>query len=82
MSDSQPMPYSFRMPDDLRAQVNALARANSRSLNAELVLLLHEAVTQRTSAAPTTSAPVVDVEALADALAPRLAAKLRESNGQ
>lgn len=76
------MPYSFRMPEDLRAEVIELARANSRSLNAELVVLLHEAVTQRKSLSPIGHGPAVDIEALADALAPRLAAKLRESTGQ
>lgn len=76
------MPYPFRMPDELRAQVNELAKANSRSVNAELVLLLQEAVTQRKSPACTASSPAVDVEALADALAPRLAAKLRDSIGR
>ena len=85
------MPYPFRMPEELRAQVNALAKANSRSVNTELVLLLHEALARRNegstdqaigatagSVPAAAGAVQIDVDHLADAIAERLAAKLQK----
>jgi hypothetical protein len=37
---------TFRLPEDLHTQVVALARQHLRSLNAELVYLLRDAVAQ------------------------------------
>jgi len=61
------------MPAELRAQIDARAKANNRSLNTELVLLLQMAMDGRPIAALG-----VDVDALAEALAPKLAARLNE----
>lgn len=77
------MPYPLRMSVELRAQVTALAKANNRSVNTELVLLLQEglsyrqpgAATGRTSA-PEGHVPGIDVAALAAELAPQLAPML------
>lgn len=76
MSTSQSIPYPLRMSEELRAQVNALAKANNRSVNTELVLLLQEAISGRQGGA-IGAASEIDVDALADALAERLAAKLK-----
>jgi len=43
MSDRhQTKPYPLRMPDDLRQQLEAAAKENHRSLNAEIVARLQE----------------------------------------
>lgn len=73
---SQPIPYPLRMPDELREQINTLAKVNNRSLNTEIVLLLQQAVDARTSG----TAAGVDVDALAEALAPKLAARLKDTS--
>jgi len=41
---------TFRLPEDLHAQVVVLARRHLRSLNAELVYLLRDAVAQNLEA--------------------------------
>jgi len=68
--------YVLRMPDGMRDKINERARANNRSMNAEIVLLLQQAM----DGLPSTG-PIIDIEALADALAPRLAAKLKQPQG-
>ena len=73
MSTSQSMPYPLRMSEELRKQINALAKANNRSLNTEIVLLLRQALDARAS----NTAEAIDIDALAEALAERLAAKLK-----
>jgi hypothetical protein len=67
--------YVVRLPDGMRDKITELAKANNRSMNAEIVLMLQQAMDAR---APT-GQPEIDVEALAEALAPRLAAKLRDA---
>lgn len=39
-------PYSFRMPDDLRAELERIAKENGRSLNAEILLRLQASLDQ------------------------------------
>ena len=67
--------YILRLPDGMRAKISELAKANNRSMNAEIVLMLQQAMDARAGGTPT-----IDVEALAEALAPRLAARLREGS--
>lgn len=69
---SQPIPYPLRMPDELRDQLSERARASGRSLNAEIIGILQDAVSSR----PQVLAEL-DVDALADAIADRVAAKLK-----
>lgn len=66
--------YVLRMPDGMRNKLAELAKANNRSMNAEIVLMLQQAIDARASGTPT-----IDLDALADALASRLAAKLQPS---
>ena len=40
--DSRPQPYSLRLEPETRAKIEALAKANGRSLNAQIVLMLDE----------------------------------------
>ena len=70
------MPYPLRMPEELREQISALAKANNHSLNTEIILLLQQAIGAHIAGA----AAAVDVDALAEALAPKLAARLRDSS--
>jgi L-ascorbate metabolism protein UlaG (beta-lactamase superfamily) len=87
------------MPAELKARVEAAAKASGRSTNAECVARLQgsfepradvavlpvgdllDAIVARLATATVTTgaAPAVDVDALADALAPRLAARLRDA---
>lgn len=49
--DTGPMKHiNFRVPDDLHAEVKALAEEDSRSLNAMLVVLVKEATAARKAA--------------------------------
>lgn len=68
--------YVLRLPDGMRDKLTKLAKANNRSMNAEIVLILQQAMDARLG----TQGSAVDVDALAEALAPKLAAKLREQN--
>ena len=40
---------NLRLPDDLHATVRALAEADHRSLNSEIIALLEDAVRERTA---------------------------------
>ena len=71
---SQPVPYPLRMPDELRDLLTERARASGRSLNAEIIGILQDAVSGRQQ--PLAG---LDVDALADAVADRVAAKLRDA---
>lgn len=64
--------YVLRMPDGMRDELAALARGNNRSMNAEIIGLLQQAMEARASAAPS-----INIELLAEEVADRVAAKLR-----
>lgn len=49
--DNRPQPYSLRLEPETRAKLEAIAKANGRSLNAQIVLML-EGVLQGEEAAP------------------------------
>lgn len=68
--------YVLRMPDGMRDKITEIARANGRSMNAEMVLMLQQAMDARSIGA----APSLDVDALAESIATRVAAKLRETS--
>lgn len=82
MSISQSTPFPLRMPDELREQIRALAKANNRSLNTEIVLLLQHAldehVTKAASLAP--AIPSHEVRTFAEEVAAIVVARLRESS--
>lgn len=63
--------YVLRMPDGMRDKLAALAKANNRSMNAEIIGLLQQAIERRTS-----TAAEINVNVLAEAIADRVAAKL------
>lgn len=67
--------YVLRMPDGMRDRITELAKANGRSMNAEIVLILQQALDARGGKAVET----IDVDALAEALAVRLVPKLKAS---
>lgn len=67
--------YVLRMPDGMRDRITELAKANGRSMNAEIVLILQQALDARGGKAVET----IDVDALAEALAMRLLPKLKAS---
>lgn len=67
--------YVLRMPDGMRDKITELAKANGRSMNAEIVLILQEAIEGRRTGTNTN----IDVDALAEALAERLEARLKRS---
>lgn len=71
---NQPVPYPLRMPDELRDQLTENARIHGRSLNAEILGILQEAVSERRQ-----PIAALDVDALADALAERLAVRLKST---
>lgn len=67
--------YVLRMPDGMRDRITELAKANGRSMNAEIVLILQQALDARAA----NVGDSIDVDALAEALAERLAAKLKST---
>lgn len=66
-------PFGLRMPSDLKAQVDAAAEKNGRSINAECVARLQESFELKGEV------PAIDIQALAEALAPKLAAEMRKT---
>jgi plasmid stability protein len=66
----QPTPFPLRMPDELRARVEVLAKTNGRSTNAEIVAVLDAT----TGGAPLHAVPVED---LLKAVAERLGATVQ-----
>lgn len=72
--------YIVRLPDGMRDKITELAKANNRSMNSEIVLMLQQAMDARALGAVVghTSTPVVDVNALADAIAERVAKRLKK----
>jgi plasmid stability protein len=60
------------MPDELRDLLTERARASGRSLNAEIIGILQAAVTGSHQPAG------LDIDVLADSIALKVAAKLRE----
>ena len=72
MSVAQSTPFPLRMPEELRRQIADLAKSNNRSMNTEIVLLLQQAFETGSGRVGTAS----DVDALAEALAAKLVAKL------
>lgn len=77
MSSPQ-IPYPLRMPQQLRERLNEQAKLHNRSLHAEIVDVLQRAVADGPKI-PEVSG--LNVEALADAIADRVAARLKEGNG-
>jgi hypothetical protein len=73
---SSTMPYPLRMSEQLRTLLKEQARQHDQSLHAEIIEILQGAVEDPASYTPRG----VDVDALAEALAPKLAAKLKEQN--
>jgi len=61
-----------RLPDGMRDKITKLAKANNRSMNAEIVLMLQQVMDARINEAPS-----IDIDALAEALAARLGVKLK-----
>jgi Arc-like DNA binding domain len=68
--------YVLRMPDGMRDKITELAKANGRSMNAEMVFMLQQAIDARAAGLSSTG---IDLDALADALAPKLALRLKEA---
>ena len=68
--------YVVRLPDGMRDKITELAKANNRSMNAEIVLMLQQAIEARSMA----TVPGIDVDALAEALAAKVAAKLKQDS--
>ena len=66
--------YVLRMPDGMRDRITELAKANNRSMNAEIVLILQQALDARGTGAGAD----LNVAALADAIADRVAARLKD----
>ena len=64
--------FVLRMPDGMREKIMALAKANNRSMNAEILLMLQQAMDARTS-----GMPAIDLDLLAETLASKLATKLQ-----
>lgn len=71
---SQPIPYPLRMPDELRDQLTERARAHGRSLNAEIIGILQDALGDRQQ-----MPAGLDIDVFADAIAARVAIKLKET---
>lgn len=65
--------YVLRMPDGMREKITELAKANGRSMNAEMVLMLQQAMEARVRP----PAPSLDTHALAAEIADLVAAKLQ-----
>jgi hypothetical protein len=65
--------YVLRLPDGMRDKLAELAKSNNRSMNAEIVQILQLALDRRHAGAGSDD----DISALADAIAERVALKLK-----
>lgn len=72
---SQPIPYPLRMPDELRDLLTERARTGGRSLHAEIIGILQSVVGERQQ-----DQVGVDVDVLAESIATKVAAKLRDKS--
>lgn len=72
---SQPIPYPLRMPDELRDQLTERARANGRSLNAEIIGILQDVVSGKQQ-----GQAGFDIDVLANTIAERVAARLKDAD--
>ena len=70
---SQPIPYPIRMPDELRDALAERARVGGRSLHAEIIAILQDAASR-----PSTVAVDQNMEALAELIASKVAARLQQ----
>lgn len=61
--------YPLRMPDELRTRLEEMAKANGRSLNAEIVAILQSAAEGKSER--------FDMDKFADELAEKIAGKLK-----
>jgi len=68
---NQPIPYPLRMPDELRELLAERSKNNGRSLNAEILGILQEAVS-----GPRATPIGIDTHALAAEIADLVAARL------
>jgi hypothetical protein len=69
-------PFGVRMPTELKALVEEAAAANGRSINAEVVTRLQESF----ATTALSSAPGMNLDSLADAIATRVAHKLKKAS--
>lgn len=72
---SQPIPYPLRMPDELRDQLTERARANGRSLNAEIIGILQDVVSGKQQ-----GQAGFDIDVLTNTIAERVAARLKDAD--
>ena len=72
---NQPTPYPIRVPDELRDQLVERSRNSGRSLHAEIIGILQEAVGKEQQASAS-----LDIDALADTIADRVAARLKDGD--
>lgn len=70
---NQPIPYPLRMPEELRDLLAERARTGGRSLHAEIIGILQDAVGESKQ-----DQVGLDVEVLAESIATKVAAKLRD----
>ncbi|WUR14713.1 Arc family DNA-binding protein [[Empedobacter] haloabium] len=68
--------YIVRLPDGMREKISEIAKSNKRSMNAEIVSMLQQAMDDRASSVAGAS---LDIDALAEALASKLAARLKDT---
>lgn len=68
--------YIVRLPDGMRVKISEMAKSNNRSMNAQIVSMLQQAMDELTN--DVVPSPI-DIDALADALAPKLAARLKDA---
>lgn len=69
---NQPIPYPLRMPDELRELLTERSKNNGRSLNAEILGILQDAVSE-----PRATPAGIDTHALATEIADLVAARLK-----
>lgn len=68
------------MPDGMRDKLGALAKGNNRSMNAEIVSILQEALERRAGTAQISLISGLNVDALAESLATKLVEKMKNAS--
>lgn len=68
--------FILRLPEGMRDQIAEKAKANNRSMNAEMVLMLQQVMEARQAGVVITT----NYDALAEKIAERVAAKIKDSS--
>jgi len=70
-------PFGLRMPEDLKDKISERAKANGRSMNAEIVQILQDALGENENHTAVISSNTADIESYLDESSPEFEAAIK-----